>query len=168
MNRLQSITIVSIINMVCGFLGGMMTGFNAVFMARIVYAAVADQRIGTAAFINAWILCTLVLAFTASVLLMVGGIGTSKMRPWGRRVTIGFAVYAGLLAVFLAGVSVLYVAPALNEMGAKPLPRGLVTTWKQALWYVVIWATYPCFLLLFFFRPRIQTAFKGGLIDEQN
>jgi len=168
MQRLLSVTIVSVFNVVSGFLGGMLTGFNAVFMARLVYTAVVDRRIGPPAIINAWSLCVVVLGFVASVLLMVAGVGTLKMRPWGRRLTIVFSISASLLAVCLAVISVHFVAPALVRMQAGPLPAALVDTWREAVWYIVIWSAYPCFLLVFMYRPRVRAVFKGGMVDEKN
>ena len=78
----------------------------------------------------------------ASVAAIVGGIGILRLRPWGRRLAIGYGLWFAAKMVASAILSFLYLVPALEEQakqtsGAAGLAIHHIPFQLVLMWYVL-------------------------------
>ncbi len=110
------------------------------------------------------------LSIVSGSVMLISGIGLLKMRPWARKVTIGYACYNILMTiagvVFAVTVSVPAMKDAFEEMRADPNMAGagpmigMMESAATAGAYVsLILVVYPITLLVIMFLPHVREAF---------
>jgi len=108
---------------------------------------------------------TMALGFVATVVLGLAGIGLLNMRPWGRQLSIVYAVYAivagivGMIAnwVWLIGP----LMERANAAGAGPERAGAIGGIIGGAFGGCIGLIYPVLLLIFMMRPNVVEAFRA-------
>jgi hypothetical protein len=123
---------------------------------------------------DAWQAGGVALGVVAGTVMLVSGIGLLRMRPWARKVTIGYACYniVSTIANFVFAVTV--TAPVmkevLEEMRADPkLPpqaAGVITMTemigKIGTYSSLAFLAYPVILLAIMFFPHVRAAFRAA------
>jgi len=96
---------------------------------------------------------TLGLGVPALIAFATSGIGLIGMKPWGRKLAIGYAIYA--IAGAITGLIVTYVyvlAPLSGQPGSGAGMFG-------GLWGGILGCAYPIILLIFMMRRNVVGAF---------
>ena len=112
---------------------------------------------------GAWLKFTIVLGLVAAAVLLAAGIGLLRLQPWGRKVSIGYAIYAILFSLLNTVISFLFVLrPLLAEAAQKQGPEaagaiGGVIGGSVGSCFGLI---YPILLLIFMTRPKVVAAFE--------
>jgi hypothetical protein len=114
--------------------------------------------------------CELALGLLLSALLLAGGVGLLKMRPWGRTLSL---VYAPLsIATHLVALvyGLAFIIPATREffeLAAKQNPQlGPAVVAGEVggyigLFFGTVVIIYPIVVLVILLRPSIAAAFRG-------
>ncbi len=163
MQRPTSVIVFGILNIVFGALGLSCTPFRLAFLfmptpaiENPVMAAVANPAC------RAWSLFMGVTGMGAAVLLIVAGVGLLKCRPWARKISIGYAIYAIVASPVYAAVSAIMFASAAG--GAEGGPETgvmLASGIGGAIGGTCFALIYPIILLVFMFRPSVVDACSG-------
>jgi hypothetical protein len=116
-----------------------------------------------------WVKVTIPLGLAAVVVLLAAGIGLLQLKEWGRKLSIGYAIYAILSVLANAAISFIVVVPALMEAAAQrhgPEAAGAAGGVIGAVFGVIVGPIYPCFLLYFMTRPYVKAAFLAPSAAE--
>jgi hypothetical protein len=168
MNRPTSVTVLGILNLVFaawGFLGvAMVVAMDFMPMpgnAKNPMLDLMQQNAVYAVFTKA----SMMLGIVATIVLGLAGIGLLMMRPWGRWLSIGYAIY-GILSVIVGAVLfyTFLLGPLLAKEAALPpgpekvgitagIVGGVVGTCSGLI--------YPIVLLIFMYRPNVVEAMKA-------
>jgi hypothetical protein len=112
-----------------------------------------------------------------SVLLLAGGLGLVRMRPWARPVSLGYAALSLLLQAWQFVHAFVFFLPALNtfyeeEKGHTTDP-GLLFTINLTQWTLyltpvlsVIYLVYPTLVLIWMLRPAVAQALRRGGVEN--
>ena len=100
--------------------------------------------------LNAWDYLAVILIFPAYAILIAGGIGTLRLRSWGR-----------LLSMVFAAMVIIMTIGNLTIGGESPLSKDNIDAAELAgnLFGIVISLAYPIVLLVFFNMPDIKKWF---------
>ena len=104
------------------------------------------------------------LGFVFTVLLGLAGFGLLKMRPWGRQLSIVYAVYT-IIAAIVATIANWFwlVGPLLEEADTAPAgPERFVAliTAYATVFGGCFSVVYPIILLIFMMRSNLVQAFR--------
>ncbi len=158
MLRPTSVTVFGVLNLIFGFFGILSTGFLAAVL--ISGSPVINANTG-GALVDWWMRINTGLAIVFSLVLFVSGIGLLRMRPWGRKFSIGYSVYAIVSTV--VGVIVQFSLMIVPIMDAQR--GGNLTAFAMLVPSVVgscIGLIYPILLWFFMTRPHVIAAFQGN------
>jgi hypothetical protein len=110
----------------------------------------------------------LVLDLALCGIMIAGGVGLVQMQPWGRTLTIVYAVFSLIMKVATIAFSALVTAPATKEvMGTMAMqmgPQGATFARIMdlmagvATWTPVCFAIYPIVVLVIMLQPHVATA----------
>jgi hypothetical protein len=107
------------------------------------------------------------LGVIAALALGAAGIGLLKMRAWGRRLAIGYALYAIVAAI--GGLVITYIM-VLRPLADHPASGAGMA---GGIWGGVLACVYPTVLLAFMLRGNVVDAFaranppRGGLPEAR-
>lgn len=166
MQRPTSVTVFGILNIVFGALGLICTPFSLALLFVPTESPVMNTP-AMAAFNNpayrAWTLSMGVAGMVVAVLLIVAGIGLLQCRPWGRKMSIGYAVYTMVMSLVSAGVSAVWLTSMAGGAaeGGPQAGAMLFGGIGGAVGGTCIALIYPIFLLVFMFRPGVIQACSG-------
>ena len=108
---------------------------------------------------------TLVIGVLAALVLIVAGTGLLMVRPWGRSLSIGYAVYAIFMALVNAVVSFTWLLEPMAEQMAQTArcPKETATLISVGSMAVgaCIALIYPILLLIFMNRRSVLAAMRG-------
>lgn len=94
----------------------------------------------------------------ASAVLLAAGVGLLRERSWGRKLSIGYGVYALVAAVVVVGANFVFmVMPLLeasNQQNSPPMTMALVVAISSVAAGIAGFI-YPILLLIFMTRPRV-------------
>jgi hypothetical protein len=93
----------------------------------------------------------------AAVLAVVAGIGLLMVRPWGRRLAMGWAGYALISAAAGVVMACRYLFPEIASTSSQPIPDGAVYFFG-ILMLLVLWA-FPAVLLTLLTLAGAKRAF---------
>lgn len=105
------------------------------------------------------------LGFVASIVLAVAGIGLLAMKPWGRYLSIGYALYA--IAMAIVGMAANYfflLMPMMDKLAATPAgpqQAGLIGGVVGGTCGGCFGLIYPVVMLCFMFRPSLIAALRS-------
>ena len=103
------------------------------------------------------------LGLLASVVLVLAGVGLLLLKPWGRHLSIGYAVYALIAGVVGMAANWYFLMPLLakaSRMPAGPEQAGLVGGAVGGMVGGCLGLIYPVILLFFMFRPNVVAAMQ--------
>jgi hypothetical protein len=106
---------------------------------------------------------SMALGFVATVALGLAGYGLLNMRPWGRHLSIVYAVYA-IIAGIVGMIAnwIWLIGPLMEQAGAAgagPEQAGAVGGAVGGMFGGCIGMIYPVLLLIFMTRPNVVQAF---------
>jgi hypothetical protein len=114
---------------------------------------------------HAWTMLSAVLGIFAAIAEIAGGIGMLGLKPWGRRVSVGFGIYSLAVGVInLLLFVVILVGPILAILRQTQDPAvsgGAVGGLAGGVMGGVMGMLYPGILLFFLTRPEIKAAFDS-------
>ena len=87
---------------------------------------------------------SVLLGLVVCVVLVLAGVGLLRLRPWGRHLSIGYAVYAiiaGIVGLAINGYFLLPLLEKASRMPAGPEQAGLLGG-SSAAWSAVAWACF--------------------------
>lgn len=120
---------------------------------------------------------TAVADFVISIIMIVSGIGLLQLRPWGRSLSILYAILSISLKIFEAVYAFAVTGPTINEFinthtASAPEQQFMFNIMKMAaiippIIYLVC-MIYPIVVLIIMFRPAVAAAFRdGGLASDE-
>lgn len=165
MQRPISVTVFGILNIVFAAFG-----FFGALASVMLFAApgeasnnpivqIINENPGYAAYLKV----STVLGVLVSLLLLAAGIGLLKLMPWGRLVSIGYAIYAIIMVLVNSGVSYVFLVKPLMDKAAAahgPEAAGATAGAIGGVFGGCFGLIYPILLLIFMFRPGVAAAFR--------
>ena len=111
----------------------------------------------------AWLKFSLALGLVAVVVKLSAGIGLLRLKPWGRQLSIIYAIYA--IGMVIVGAVVNYfflLRPLLEQAQQKHRPEaaGAIGAAIGGTFGSCFGLIYPILLLVFMTRPVVVAAFR--------
>ncbi len=112
---------------------------------------------------------TVVIDLAISITMIVSGIGLLQLRPWGRLLSIVYAVLSIALKVFEAGYAFAFTVPEVNEFlkthTASSPEEQFAFSFMRILAIgspivQLVCMIYPIIVLVIMFRPSVAAAFR--------
>lgn len=104
------------------------------------------------------------LGFIVAIVLIIAGVGLYQLKPYGRTLSIGYAIYGIVMNLVSIAVNCFLVFPALieqaNTIGPGPEQAGAYGGLAGGILGGCVGFIYPVILLIFMFRPNMIAAFK--------
>ena len=176
MQRPTSVTVFGILNLVFGALGlcgtaWSLTMFFGPFAKEMAKGNPVLQKMQANPAFGVYSNVSAGLGFVFTLVLLAGGVGLLRMRPWGRTASIVYGVYGIIAAVVGSAVAFLFIlAPLLQE--AEKLPPAERAAVIGGVGGGAIGAcfgmVYPILLLVFMFRKNVVDAFAGAAPQGEN
>lgn len=153
-----SLTVFGILNIVWGLLGLCLTG---IFTAQVTVVTgqsnVRVEAMSAAPVYFGYTMLSIAVGFVATIALIVGGIGLLSGKPYGRKLSLAFAVYGivfGLLGLICNFAYLL--GPMIDQVPAGPQKTptvvGMIVGMSGA---GVCSLIYPIVLLIFMMRAPV-------------
>jgi hypothetical protein len=180
MQRPTAVTVFGILNIVFGIMGitctpigllmssvsqGLLEGIpEAQQMENPVQEMMSDPTFTSYTYVST------ALGMVVSAALLAAGIGLLKLRPWGRYISIGYAIYSWV-SVVVGGIISYYLiyAPMMERMAEEGGPQtapfmggmvgGMVGGMIGGFCFGLV---YPTILLIFMLLPDVKAAFQPG------
>lgn len=100
----------------------------------------------------------------ASIVLLIAGIGLLKMQPFGRTLSIGYAIYDILSKIVFLVINLILMMPVFETVqqeapGAAGALGGLLM--GSAACGLIFTLIYPIVLLIFMMRSKVRDAIAG-------
>jgi len=166
MSRPTSVTVFGVLNIVFAAFGIVGMIFSVLlFLPQASSNNPVVQLIHDSPAYAAWLKFSMVLGVVVCVALLAAGIGLLKLKPWARTFSIGYGIYAIVMAIVGTVVNYfLLVRPMLEQAQQKHGPDAAAAiggaiggTFGGCLGMV-----YPILLLVFMTRANVVAAFAGG------
>lgn len=116
-----------------------------------------------------WIKMSIGIGVVGCVALLVAGIGLLGMKPWARKLTIGYAIYAILFGLLGLVVNYIYLFQPLIEQAshnAGPQAAGALGGTIGGTVGGCFGMIYPILLLIFMTRPKFVAAFNPTPVPQ--
>ncbi len=110
-----------------------------------------------------WLKLSIALGLLSSAALLAAGIGLLALKPWARKLSIGYAIYAIAFGLLNLGMSFMFVfRPLLEEASRKQGPEaaGAIGGAVGGTFGGCFGLVYPILLLIFMTRPKVTAAFR--------
>src|SRR6266853_2727808 len=104
------------------------------------------------------------IGLITSAVLLTTGIGLLRLKPWARKVSIGYAIYAILFVLINVPINFFLLYWPMLEHGRQLQgPQGVVMIFAAILGTVggVLGWVYPVLLCIFMTRPKFVAAFQS-------
>ena len=165
MQRPTSVTVFGILNILWGLFGLFGNAVAAVMMVALAAAPPnAVVRAQTSPAMMAWVEVNLALGAIACIALVASGIGLLNMKPWGRKVSIGYAIYALFSAAVGLAVQGWFVTlPVMQEVQHNNSPESAAAVGGLigGIFGGCLSCIYPVLLWYFMSRPQVVAAIEG-------
>jgi hypothetical protein len=105
-----------------------------------------------------------------SFIMIIGGIGLLKLRPWGRQLSIIYGLLSIAVKIFGIVYALAFTMPAVNEFLRLHQPSNqeeqMVLAFMKTFsifppFIGLLFMIYPIVVLVIMFRPAIAAAFRG-------
>jgi len=168
MQRPTSVTVFGVLNIVFAVLGVIGIAGTIVMFAKMDAARNPLVKLmqDSPAF-AAWMKLSLPLGIASTLVLLCAGIGLLMLKRWGRKLSIGYAVYAIVFGLLGTAVNFYFLLlPALDKISDRVGPEeaaaigGAVGGTLGGCFGLI----HPILLLIFMTRPKVVAAFStaGG------
>lgn len=164
--RPTGVTVFGILSIVLGIFGLMGIVFGVVFMVLSGFIEtgpnpVLDAMQGNRGY-QVFSFVSMVLGAVFTTLLVVAGVGMLKMKPWSRKLSVVYSLYAIVSAIAGLIINVTLVfGPALNEAAPGPDRMGLMFGMISTIVGSVIGVIYPVALLIYCWRRQTIATFES-------
>jgi hypothetical protein len=122
---------------------------------------------------SAFLYASLLIGIILSIMMIVGAIGLLRLRPWGRSLSITYAILSLLLKLVGIVYTFMFVIPATNaffEQHSDVFPPAMLPAMKVGTFVGPILALapgiYPIVVLVLLTRPSVTAAFRDEEIAE--
>ena len=167
MERPVSVTVFGILNIVFAVLKILGILASLVVLAVSVPGRPANPAF-PAMFDNpaylAWMKISIPWSLLVSAILLAAGIGLLYLKPWARRLSLGYGIYA-IVACIVAPILTYYfvLGPMLEQMRLARGPESALAVIMAvvAMASGVLGLIYPVLLLFFLTRPHVIAAFRA-------
>jgi hypothetical protein len=164
--RPTSVTVFGIVNIVFAVLGlfGLLATI-ALFSLTSGSNNPVVQIIREKPIYATWLKLTIPLGVLSCAVLLAAGIGLLFLKDWGRRASIGYAVYAIVIGLISIVMNFIFLfPPMLEQVGRKQGPEaaGAIGGAVGASLGGFFGLIYPILLLIFMTRPKVRAAFQMG------
>ncbi|MHC5033917.1 MAG: hypothetical protein ACYTFZ_02625 [Planctomycetota bacterium] len=168
MNRPTSVTVFGVLNVVFSILALLGILMAALFVAvgsapgRFGGSAVAAMQ--SHPVLRVWAIVSLPLGLVAAIVLFAAGIGLLLLKPWARVASIGYGIYAIIMAITGVVLNVTIAVPLMARTPASG-PGGEVAAMAGTIGAVIggiISLIYPTLLIVFMTRRTVIDAFRAG------
>ncbi|HEV2948347.1 MAG TPA: hypothetical protein VGX70_13295 [Gemmataceae bacterium] len=114
---------------------------------------------------------TVVADLAISIIMIVSGIGLLQLRPWGRSLSILYAILSIALKIFEAVYAFAVTGPLINEFinthtATGPEQQFMFTVMKMVAIIPpiiqLVCMIYPIVVLIIMLRPAVVAAFRDG------
>jgi hypothetical protein len=164
MQRPTSVTVFGILNIIFAVFGSLalvasiaLLSVSAAFpnpMVRIMHENPSYAM---------WIKINIPLGLLSCASLLVAGIGLMKLKEWGRKLSLGYAIYALFMGVLGLVMNFFFLLrPLLQEAVQKQGPEAAGAIGGAVGGSVggCLGMVYPVLLLIFLTRPKLVAAFQ--------
>jgi hypothetical protein len=159
MKRPASITTFGVLNIVFAVLGifGLIVSIAALFMPGAGNNPIVRLMRESPAF-AAWMKISIPLGLLGCLVLLIAGIGLLRLKPWARKLSIGYSIYAIITGLLGLVMNFLFlIRPMLQEAAQRQGPEA-----AGAIGGAIgggIGLIYPVLLLIFMTRPNMVAVF---------
>jgi D-alanyl-lipoteichoic acid acyltransferase DltB (MBOAT superfamily) len=165
MKRPTSVTVFGILNIVFAAFGlfGLLASVFLFFPQAAASKNPVVQLIHDHAAYAAWLKFSLALGLVAVVAKLAAGIGLLQLKPWGRRLSIIYAIYAMVMVVVGGVVNYFLLVRPLLEQAAQKQGTEHAAAVGGAIggsFGSCFGLIYPILLLVFMLRPEVAAAFE--------
>lgn len=111
----------------------------------------------------AWVKFSIPLGLLACGALLAAGIGLMLLKPWARKLSIGYAIYALVFGLINIVINFLFLVRPMLEQAREQHGAEAAGAIGGAIGSSVggcIGLIYPILLLIFMFRPNVVAAFR--------
>lgn len=165
MERPQAVTVFGILNIIFAVLGvvgmiGTLAMFSVSANSDNPIIKVMRESPGYAT----WMKFTIPIGIITCMLLAAAGIGLLRLKPWGRKLSIGYAIYAIVFTTISTAINFLFLfRPLIEEAQQRQGPEaaGAIGGAVGASFGGCFGLIYPIILLIFMMRPKIVAAFRA-------
>jgi hypothetical protein len=166
MQRPTSVTVFGILNIVFAALGvlGLIASIALFFMPSDSNNPVIKIMHENAAY-ALWLKVCIPLGVLSCAALLAAGIGLLRLKPWARKLSIGYAIYAIVFGIVGMVVNFIFlvepmVKEAQNQQG--PEAAGAIGGAIGGSFGGCFGLIYPVLLLIFMLRPTVVSAFQSS------
>jgi hypothetical protein len=164
MQRPASVTILGILNVFFAALGvvGVIASFALLSVPADTNNPVVKLLHHNASY-GVWLKICVVLGMFSCVILFAAGVGLLTLKPWGRTLSMAYAIYAIVFSFMAMGVNLFLMIQPLFEQASPHQEFGVAGAIGGPLSGTVggcFGLVYPIILLTFMLRPRVATAFR--------
>jgi hypothetical protein len=165
MQRPASVTAFGILNIVFAALGvfGIIATVALISMTQASNNPVVRIMQENPAYAT-WIKLSIPLGILSCMALLTAGIGLLALKPWARKLSIGYAIYAIVFGILGLGLNFVFVMrPLLEEASRKQGPEaaGAIGGAIGGTLGGCFGLVYPILLLIFMMRPNVKAAFQS-------
>lgn len=164
MQRPNSVTIFGILNIILALagIGGTLNTLNLFTQSGSAAANPVTDLIFKNPGFATWTKVGSVLGLGACIVLFSAGVGLLRLKEWGRKLSLVYAVYGIVAGTIGIGVNLLFlVRPMLEQSAQKQGPESAVMI--GVAFGVIIGGIagliYPILILAFMTRPKIRAVF---------
>lgn len=163
-----------ILNVIFGLLGLCGTAFSALIFFIPVNPQMAAQNpvlklMNDSPVYRLFMQGSIVLGFVATFVLLAAGTGLLMQRPFGRQLSIGYAIYGIITTIVALLVNIFVVFPLLmknlNDVAPGPEQAGAMGGAIGGIVGGVIGSVlsliYPALLLYFMYTPKVIAAYSS-------
>jgi hypothetical protein len=168
MNRPTSVTVFGILNIVFSVWGLFGVLFSALVMALGsapgTFGGPAVAAMQSHPVLRVWTIASLPLGLMAAIVLFAAGIGLLLLKPWARVASIGYGIYAIIMAIAGIVLNVTITVPLMMQTSVAG-PGGeiaAVAGMVGAVFGGLISLIYPTLLIIFMTRQNVVDAFRAG------
>lgn len=116
---------------------------------------------------GAWVKFSIPLGLLACGALLAAGIGLMFLKPWARKLSIGYAIYALVFGLIGMVVNFLFLVRPMLEQAREQQGAEAAGAIGGAIGGSIgscFGLIYPILLLIFMFRPNVVAAFRPSAV----
>jgi hypothetical protein len=111
------------------------------------------------------------IGLIVSIVLTAAGVGLLLLKPWGRVLSIGYAIYGIISPIIMTAINVYFMLPMLQKASNMPMGPQRMAITSGIVGGVIggcFGMIFPIALLYFMYRPNVIAAFSSNPHDVPN